>query len=139
MPKSFSGGCACGEIRYRVEAEPILMGNCHCRACQRASGGAYSTAVVVPSAAVTIEGGPCWYESIAESGHVARRGFCGRCGSPLFADSSRSRGVAMSIKAASLDDPSWFVSQGDMWMRTAQPWACTDPTTPKYETLPTRA
>ena len=47
MPKSFSGGCACGAIRYQVDAEPVLMVNCHCRACQRASGGAYGTGLIV--------------------------------------------------------------------------------------------
>jgi hypothetical protein len=34
MPAPFSGGCACGAIRYECSAEPIVMGNCHCRDCQ---------------------------------------------------------------------------------------------------------
>ena len=138
MPKGFTGGCACGAVRYRVDAEPMVMVNCHCRACQHASGSAYATGLVVPTAAVTIEGEPRWYESKADSGNVARRGFCAVCGSPLFADSSAFRGVAMSIRAASLDDASWFKPQADCWMKAAQPWACTDPAVPKFDTLPTR-
>ena len=31
MPASFTGGCACREIRYECSAEPILSANCHCR------------------------------------------------------------------------------------------------------------
>jgi len=62
MPKSFSGGCACGAVRYQVDAEPLLMVNCHCRACQRASGGAYGTGLIVLTAAVKIEGEPRWHE-----------------------------------------------------------------------------
>jgi hypothetical protein len=134
MPKGFAGGCACGAIRYQVDAEPLLMVNCHCRACQRASGGAYGTGLIVLSAAVKIEGEPRWHESLAESGSMARRGFCGTCGSPLFAASTAPDAVAMSIKAASLDDPSWFSVQADMWTKAAQPWACTDPAVPKFET-----
>jgi len=65
---------------------------------------------------------------------MARRGFCGTCGSPLFAASTAADAVAMSIKAASLDDPSWFRAQADMWTKTSQPWACTDPAVPKFET-----
>ncbi len=132
----FSGGCACGAIRYTVTAEPLVMVNCHCRACQRASGGAYATGFIVPTAAVRIEGEPRWYESKADSGNIARRGFCSVCGSPLFAGSTGSRGKGMSIRAASLDDPSWFKVQADIWMKTAQPWASTDPSVPKHDTLP---
>ena len=45
----FSGGCACGAIRYECTAEPVLMFHCHCRDCQRASGGPYSSYVIVPA------------------------------------------------------------------------------------------
>jgi hypothetical protein len=90
----------------------------------------------VPASAVHVEDEPRWHESEADSGNTARRGFCAACGSPLFADSSASRGVALSIKAASLDDPGWFRPQADPWMRTAQPWACTDAALPKSDTHP---
>ena len=39
MTIHFTGGCACGTIRYEWSAEPVLAGNCHCRDCQRATGG----------------------------------------------------------------------------------------------------
>ena len=45
---AFQGGCACKKVRYEVSADPIAVMNCHCRACQYASGGGYTTAVVVP-------------------------------------------------------------------------------------------
>lgn len=31
MTDSFSGGCACGAIRYRSSGPARYMGNCHCR------------------------------------------------------------------------------------------------------------
>ncbi len=47
MTDSFSGGCACGAIRYRSTGPARYMGNCHCRHCQQATGGAYFPAVLV--------------------------------------------------------------------------------------------
>ena len=38
MSKAFTGGCACGAIRYEITAEPIGMNDCQCRQCQRKSG-----------------------------------------------------------------------------------------------------
>jgi hypothetical protein len=42
MSTNFTGGCACGAIRYEVSAEPIVMFNCHCRDCQKTTGGPYT-------------------------------------------------------------------------------------------------
>jgi hypothetical protein len=41
MKLPFTGGCACGAIRYECNAEPIMMGKCHCRDCQHISGGPF--------------------------------------------------------------------------------------------------
>ena len=46
MSKAFTGGCACGAIRYEIPAEPLVMSDCQCRDCQRKSGtghGSYLT------------------------------------------------------------------------------------------------
>ncbi len=132
----FSGRCACGAIRYTVGSAPLAMVNCHCRDCQYASGGAHSSSLVVHCSAVTVDGEPRWYETRAASGMLARRGFCPTCGSPLFADSETSRGIILAIKAASLDAPEGFEPMIDMWMRSAVPWACTNPAIPKFDTNP---
>lgn len=42
MTDSFSGGCACGAIRYRSTGPARYMGNCHCRHCQQATGALIS-------------------------------------------------------------------------------------------------
>ena len=44
MAMNFTGGCLCGAVRYECTADAIFMGNCHCRDCQKASGGAYEAA-----------------------------------------------------------------------------------------------
>ena len=38
--KSDEGGCLCGKVRFRVTAEALKSGYCHCRMCQRILGSA---------------------------------------------------------------------------------------------------
>lgn len=33
------GGCTCGNVRYKVTATPLIVHACHCRWCQRQTGG----------------------------------------------------------------------------------------------------
>ncbi len=46
MSEAYTGGCACGAIRYEIAAEPVFMNDCQCRDCQHKSGtghGSYLT------------------------------------------------------------------------------------------------
>ena len=53
---NLSGGGQCGALRDEGSAEPLFAGNCHCRDCQKATGGAYVPAFAVPVRAVKISG-----------------------------------------------------------------------------------
>jgi hypothetical protein len=129
----FTGGCACGAIRYECRALPLRMLNCHCRDCQVASGSAFSPTLIMTSSVVTVtKGQPAHVEKLAESGNTAKREFCSACGTPLFASSSA--GVEyLGVRAASLDDPSWFKAEANVWVGSAQPWDHLDPAIPKFE------
>ncbi len=117
-----TGGCLCGAVRYELSAEPIAQVACHCRACQRASGGSPTLALVVPKAALTVtQGEPRVYWSAGDSGAKVGRAFCAACGAPLFSEPAVNADIAV-IKVGSLDDPSAFAVQVDMWMAAAQPW-----------------
>lgn len=131
VPANFSGGCACGSIRYQCSARPLAMINCHCRDCQRAGGSGYSPTVVIQTADFRLlRGEPRYHEITADSGNIARRGFCEKCGSPLFASSS-ARPDVMAIRAGSLDDPGWFKAEREYWTHSAQPWDILSPDTVK--------
>jgi hypothetical protein len=72
----FSGGCACGAVRYESTAEPVLMLHCHCRDCQRSSGGPFSSFVIVPTEAFKLlQGSLRFHASPSEMGGKTRRGF----------------------------------------------------------------
>ena len=135
MNVPFSGGCACGAIRYESSAAPVLSVNCHCRDCQRASGSAYAAIVAVPAAAFRMQGEPRYRVSKADSGTTMRRGFCGDCGSPLVIFEVERPGVAL-IQVASLDDPSTYRPMMDLYTASAHPWDVMSPELPKYPGMP---
>ena len=95
-----TGGCLCGEVRYRSKGEVRWVAHCHCRWCQQASGAAFLTYVGFRTDDLEwTKGAPAIYRSSAE----VERGFCARCGSTLsFARPSRGE---ISVFAGGLDDP----------------------------------
>jgi hypothetical protein len=130
MPTKFTGGCACGAIRYEVSAEPIVMFNCHCRDCQRASGGPYTAVVYVPAKAFGItKGTPCFYNTPSEAMGHNKRGYCPECGSRLFGGVTDQ---GCGITASSLDDLSLYKPQFEIWTSDAQPWDHMDPKLRKF-------
>src|SRR3954470_4854536 len=99
----FTGGCACGAVRYESTAAPVMMLNCHCRDCQRSSGGPFSSfAVVLTEAFKLLQGSPRFYASSSEMGGHTNRGFCSECGSPVFGKPDAVPHI-VAIRAASLD------------------------------------
>jgi hypothetical protein len=138
MAVPFTGGCACGAIRYECTAEPLYMGNCHCRDCQRATGSAYFPAVGMAMTAFRLMiGTPAVYEKPADNGHTMRRMFCVQCGSPVFLTNS-ARSNLVVLYAGSVDDPSWIRPTRDIYTASAQPWDHLDPTLPKFPQMPPR-
>ena len=67
-----TGGCQCGRIRYSVETDKAQAYLCHCRMCQRATGGFAAAFVQVRADALSWESEPDWYDSLP----IARRPFC---------------------------------------------------------------
>lgn len=135
MTPPFSGGCACGSIRYVCGGEPVAMLSCHCRDCQQASGAAFASGVVVRVAETEVSGTPGTYSVRGGSGGSTTRSFCTRCGTPLFTRGELVPDL-MSIRFASLDDPSGFRPMVEIWTSSAQPWVSLDGGIPHYPRSP---
>ena len=133
MKTPFTGGCVCGAVRYECTAEPIAMFKCHCRDCQRVSGGAYAPVLLVPADAFTLTSGSVRYhvtDSLRGGRH--KRGYCADCGSRLVGSPSDKVGIL----AGSLDDPSLFRPDMNMFTCDLQPWDVLDPDSRNYEGYP---
>lgn len=130
------GGCLCGAIRYKVEGEPLMSGACYCRDCQYVAGGAEAVGAGYPAEALTVTKGETRQFVIkSDSGADVTRHFCPTCGVHLFAHNS-THPQFLSIKIGTLDDPSGFKSQGNIWTSSAQPWHHIDPDLPAWEKEP---
>ncbi|MDO9245557.1 MAG: GFA family protein [Phenylobacterium sp.] len=89
---SWSGGCQCGAVRFRVEGALSDPSICHCRMCQKAMGAPFGAFVgAVPDEVVWTRGAPKHFQS----SNKVRRGFCGDCGTPLTFEIGKALGLAI--------------------------------------------
>ncbi|MGO9602157.1 MAG: GFA family protein [Candidatus Binataceae bacterium] len=96
-----TGGCLCGAVRYSASVPPSGVHYCHCRICQRAFGNVFAIFGSFPKDKFRFTlSKPRIYRSSA----IARRGFCGRCGTPLLTEQVPPNGQ-IGISVGSLDHP----------------------------------
>jgi len=138
MKIPITGGCACRAIRYEIKTEPALMLKCHCRDCQHVTGSGYAPAFLVPADTLRVTQGQLRYHqtpSIRREKH--KRGFCPECGSRITGgEFEKGDSPFVGVLASSLDDPSLFKPQMDIFVSDAQPWDQMDPAIPKFEQYP---
>jgi hypothetical protein len=134
VPRSFTGGCHCGAVRYKVMSRPLAMLNCHCRDCQQMSGGPYTPVVYVSAKVFRITKGELrHYSTPSARGGANLRGFCAECGSRVTGAQSE-RGIG--ITASSHDDPGWFRPTMHLWTCDTQPWDVLESDLPKFDQYP---
>lgn len=75
--------CRCGNLKANCSGEPLRVSVCHCLACQRRTGSAFSAQVRFPIDAVDVRGN--WREFVrtADSGRQVNYRFCPDCGSTV--------------------------------------------------------
>lgn len=82
------GACFCRAVRFSAPTPSLWVAHCHCSMCRRAHGAPLVTWVGLRADAVQIEDGEACLRWHASS-PGAERGFCSRCGSPMFFRSQR--------------------------------------------------
>lgn len=101
------GGCYCGALRYAIEGDPLVKGQCHCRECQYTSGGGPNYFLGMPEAGFAYtKGSPARFRRADLDSPVTRE-FCGTCGTPILTRNPSFPGLVI-VKVGSLDDPAVF-------------------------------
>jgi hypothetical protein len=96
---TYSGGCQCGSIRFRIKGVLNDSSICHCRMCQKAFGGYFAPLVSTKGAELTWTRGTLKH---FQSSNLVKRGFCDACGTPLTYEAPD----IIAIAAGAFDDPS---------------------------------
>lgn len=117
-----TGGCLCGAVRYRIEAEPMAARTCWCRLCQYLGGGSATVNVCFPADATVMTGKLVYHKTVADSGNAMRRGFCPSCGTPVTSE-ALARPHLVFVRAGTLDDPNLIGPEATIWASQAPDWA----------------
>ena len=128
---TFAGGCSCGAVRYEftVAREELMMFKCHCRDCQRVSGGPYAPVVYIPATAgrlTVVRGQVKHHFTPSEMAGQHKRGFCADCGSPIYSQREKVPEM-MVLKVGTLDDPRDLKLVMNIWTNSARTWMHLDP------------
>lgn len=100
-----SGGCLCGEIRFRTESEPDGAGYCHCRSCRKQTGAPLAAFAVFRTEQVRWLVGE---RARFESSPGIFRSFCPTCGSSLALEAVFGGVDLTEFHISALDDPNTF-------------------------------
>ena len=117
------GGCQCGALRYRVTGEPVAVGICHCRECQRQSGSAFGMSLYVREAGFALlSGRPKTFTRNSDSGRPVVCAFCQDCGTRIYHEAQWLSTDVINIKPGTLDDPSFLRPVAESWTVRRQNW-----------------
>ena len=130
-----TGGCACGAVRYEIDAAPIFVNNCHCTLCQRQTG---STSVVN----MFVEGDNLHQLSGETTRHVVKSGSggdhvivrCAACGTAMWSFYPRMGELAAGVRAGTLDDPAVVRPDAAIFVAERMPWVTLPEGIPQFET-----
>ena len=123
FPLPLDGGCRCGAIRYRVTGAPAFTFACHCTDCRQLTASAFSIGLVVPEDAFkVIDGEPRIWTKIADSGKPSHQYWCAICHGWTHTIAEGSPGMVV-VRASTLDDSDWVRPVGQIFLRSAYPWA----------------
>ncbi len=126
MTDPLDGGCACGEVRYRMTSAPLYVHCCHCTACQRETGSAFAVNAMIEADRLVLTSGET--EEVltpSESGKGQRIHRCPTCHVALWSHYALPGALSDRIKflrVGTLDDPAHIPPDIHIFTRSKQPW-----------------
>jgi hypothetical protein len=124
LGKTLEGGCACGAVRYRLNDEPFIVHNCHCRICQRQTGtGSAVNAFIEADRLDHLSGELKEVEFATGSGARQVVSRCAQCGTPVWSFYPRLGRKVAAVRVGTLDDPSATPPNVAIYVADRPDWA----------------
>jgi hypothetical protein len=117
------GGCACGAVRYKLTAPPLIVHACHCRDCQKQTGSAFVLNIWIEKQHVEADHAlPASVMLTAGSGKPHEIFFCRNCGTRLWSKYYAAPGDTLLVRAGTLDHPEAIAPDVHIFTRSKLPW-----------------
>jgi hypothetical protein len=113
--------CSCEQLRLAAEGEPVRISICHCLACQRRTGSAFSFQARFPEERVRTEGRYSEYVRISDAGGAATFSFCPECGGTVFYKTA-SQPELVAVPVGAFADPAFPAPRVSVWEARRHPW-----------------
>jgi hypothetical protein len=127
------GGCACGNVRYRMESGPLVVHCCHCTWCQRESGSAFALNALIEATRVSLLAGepePVAVPSASGSGQVFWR--CPDCRVAVWSHYAGAGEKVNFIRVGTLDRAADVSPDVHIYTTTRHPWVEIPPGVPSF-------
>ena len=128
---STTGQCRCGKVKFAFDGPVLLTAACHCRGCQRMTGGAFSLSTGTPLSQFRLTEG----ETVIGGVHgETKHYFCDFCKSWLYT-TLEAVGDFVNVRTTMLDAVPQAPPFVETYTAEALPWAKTG-AAHSYEALP---
>lgn len=118
-----AGGCTCGIIRYELTNSSLIVHACHCRDCQRITGGPHVINIWIESKFVERSGAePKSFVTKGGSGKRHEVFFCSECGTYVWSRYGIAPGDCLFVRAGTLDNPEAVTPDVHIFTRSKLPW-----------------
>jgi hypothetical protein len=134
MAQEHEGGCACGEVRYRLIGAPMFVHCCHCTSCQTETGSAFVLNALIESGRVeTIAGTPEPVMIPSASGRGQQVWRCPACRIALWSNYGGANDLLRFVRIGTLDDPGALPPDVHIYTRSKLPWVALPQGVPAFE------
>jgi hypothetical protein len=127
-----AGGCACGELRYRLASEPLFVHCCHCLRCQRQTGSAFVINLLIESDRVQLTAGIPQQVDVPRDAARPQRIFrCPSCQIAVFSEYGTP--AVRFVRGGTLDDPRGVRPDVHIYTRSKVDWVQLPADVPAFE------
>lgn len=119
----FEGGCACGNVRYRLTSPPLFVHCCHCASCQTETGSAFViNALIEHDRVALLVGAPESVLTPTDSGRGQAIWRCPACRVALWSNYADAGPGFHFVRVGTLDLPAALPPDVHIFTRSKLPW-----------------